>query len=425
MSRTVPRRRASRGRPLGRDVGKRAAAPAPTPALAYVEDPVEEPVEADETRRARRAGPDRSPSRRARAGPRGGRARPDRWREIRVKVGPDDESRHPWWATSSWCLVVLGGLACLVAALVPVGPAWLDGVGAVAVVTAYTWALAARTGGRPVVFGGLALVLGVGVLLDRRVLPPHRRSRDDLRRLGGPRGDGRPCPASGSPQVARECCLAVLVAGDRRAGGRRLRPGALPGPVRVRDARRCRWWRCWCSSTGSAPGWHGLGRRGLIGVLVGGAILTVLLLYAELLRRYGPPDLVTTAARRRPLEPRQPRRLPPADRDRARRPGARLGRATCGPGAGRAGGCARSASPARRPVANSLVNPAISLRECGLSVVYGLVVGLLHRLRRHPGGHRADRRRRAAVAGANGPAPSGPSRRGPPPCSDARRRTRG
>jgi hypothetical protein len=28
-------------------------------------------------------------------------------------------------------------------------------------------------------------------------------------------------------------------------------------------------------------------------------------------------------------------------------------------------------------VANSLVNPAISLRECGLSVVYGLAVGLV------------------------------------------------
>ena len=57
-----------------------------------------------------------------------------------------------------WVAVVLAGLGCLVAALVPVGPSYLDGVGAVAVVTAYAWALAARTGGRPVVFGGLALV---------------------------------------------------------------------------------------------------------------------------------------------------------------------------------------------------------------------------------------------------------------------------
>ena len=32
---------------------------------------------------------------------------------------------------------------------------------------------------------------------------------------------------------------------------------------------------------------------------------------------------------------------------------------------------------ATTPVANALVNPAISLLECGLSVLYGLVVGLV------------------------------------------------
>ena len=32
---------------------------------------------------------------------------------------------------------------------------------------------------------------------------------------------------------------------------------------------------------------------------------------------------------------------------------------------------------ATAPVANALVNPAISLVECGLSVLYGLVVGLV------------------------------------------------
>ncbi len=37
--------------------------------------------------------------------------------------------------------------------MVPVGPGWLGGAGAVAVAAAYSWALAARTGGRPVVFG--------------------------------------------------------------------------------------------------------------------------------------------------------------------------------------------------------------------------------------------------------------------------------
>ncbi len=60
-----------------------------------------------------------------------------------------------------WSVVLLAGLAALVAAMLPVGPPWLGGAGSVTVTTAYAWALAARTGGRPVVFGGLALALGV------------------------------------------------------------------------------------------------------------------------------------------------------------------------------------------------------------------------------------------------------------------------
>ena len=124
-------------------------------------------------------------------------------------------------------------------------------------------------------------------------------------------------------------------------------------------------------------GLHGLGRRGLVVVAIGGVVLAVTLLYAELLRRYGSPDLVDNLLGRRALEPRPPRRLPAADRGRARRPGAGLGLSTCAPAAGRAGGCAPSASPRTTPVANALVNPAISLLECGLSVLYGLVVGLV------------------------------------------------
>ena len=122
-------------------------------------------------------------------------------------------------------------------------------------------------------------------------------------------------------------------------------------------------------------GWHGLGRRGVVGVIVGGAILAVLVLYAELLRRYGPPDLVDTlldgvrwcrdhlGAFPRPIEavlgvPA----LAWGVHMRARR---RQGWWLC------AFGVAGTTA-----VANSLINPAISLRECGLSVLYGLVVGL-------------------------------------------------
>jgi hypothetical protein len=41
-------------------------------------------------------------------------------------------------------------------------------------------------------------------------------------------------------------------------------------------------------------GLHGLGRRGLLVVVVGGVVLAVTLAYAEVLRRYGAPELVDT-----------------------------------------------------------------------------------------------------------------------------------
>jgi hypothetical protein len=58
-------------------------------------------------------------------------------------------------------VLTLAGLGALVAAMVPVGPDWVGGAGAVAVAVTFTMALAARTGGRPIVFGGLALLVGV------------------------------------------------------------------------------------------------------------------------------------------------------------------------------------------------------------------------------------------------------------------------
>jgi len=366
VSRTVPRRRASRGDRSDGTSGKRAAAPPPTPALAYVEDvedsreepveePLEEPVEeAEPVREEVVPGPTVA--------------------EIRVKVGKDDESRHPWWATSSWCLVVLAGLACLVAALVPVGPDWLDGVGAVAVCSAYTWGLAARTGGRPVVFGGLALVLGVGVLLaDESYLRTGAAVMTCV--VSAVLAVMLTVPGERFAVVARECCLAVLVAA--------IGALAVVGFDPVLSLVRFEYVTLGLSLVSVlvlvyrlGAGWHGLGRRGLIGVLVGGAILAMLLLYAELLRRYGPPDLVTTlldgvrssrehlGAFPRPiLAVLGVPALAWGVHMRARR---RQGWWLC------AFGVAGTTA-----VANSLVNPAISLRECGLSVAYGLAVGLL------------------------------------------------
>jgi len=156
-------------------------------------------------------------------------------------------------------------------------------------------------------------------------------------------------------------------------------------------------------------GLHGLGRRGVVIVLLGTGVLAVTLAYAELLRRYGTPGLVTNlldvvkwsrdslGAFPRPLEtvlgiPA----LAWGVHMRARR---RQGWWVC------AFGVAATA-----PVANALVNPTVTLTESVLSVTYGAVVGLVIgfvviRLDLALTGPRGRRGRRAEEAGALRPEP--------------------
>ena len=294
--------------------------------------------------------------------------------EIRVTVTEDHETRPRWWTRSAWAVVVAGGLACLVAALVPIGPGWLDGVGATAVVTAYSWALAARTGGRPVVFGGLALALGVTVLvIDESYLRTGAAVMACV--VSAVLAVMVTVPGEHFLRVARECTLAVLVA--------LIGALATVGFAPVISLVRFEYVTLALALVGVlvlvyrlGAGWHGLGRRGVVGVLVGGAILAVLLLYAELLRRYGPPEMVDTlldgvrwcrenlGAFPRPIE--AVLGVPALAWGVHMRSRRRQGWWLCAFGA--AGTTA---------VANSLINPAISLRECGLSVAYGLLVGLV------------------------------------------------
>jgi len=293
--------------------------------------------------------------------------------ELTVTV-PDKEPVQSKLLTALWLLVVAGGLAALVAALIPVGPAWLDGAGAVAIVSSYSWALAARTGGRPVVFGGLALVLGVLVLLlDQDYLRTGAAVMTCV--VSAVLGVMATTPAVRFARAARECVVAVLVAGV----------GALAtiGFDPVVSVVRFEWVTLGLSIVGAfavvyrlGAGLHGLGRRGVVVVAICGVLLAVTLLYAEMLRRYGSQDLVdellsgvrwsrdNLGAFPRPIEtvlgvPA----LAWGVHMRARR---RQGWWLC------AFGVAATA-----PVASALVNPAISLVECGLSVLYGLVVGLV------------------------------------------------
>lgn len=293
--------------------------------------------------------------------------------ELSVVV-PDQRPVQSRLLASLWLVVVAAGVAALVAALVPAGPSWLDGAGAVAVATAYAWGLAARTGGRPVIFGALTLVIGVLVLvLDVDYLRTGAAVMTCV--VSAVLAVMATTPAVRFMRAVRECVVATLVA----AVGAMATIGFDP----VISVARFEYVTLGLAIVGAfgvvyrlGAGLHGLGRRGLVVVAIGGVLLACTLLYAELLRRYGSQDLVDhllsgvrwsrehLGAFPRPIEtvlgvPA----LAWGCHMRARR---RQGWWLC------AFGVAATA-----PVANALVNPAISLLECGLSVLYGLVIGLV------------------------------------------------
>ncbi len=311
------------------------------------------------------------------------------------------------WAFVTWAAVVLAGLAALVACLLEIGPDWACGAGAVTVATAYAWALAVRTGGRPLVSGGVALVLGLTAVI----------SDDDALRTGAAvltcvvaavLAVMATVPAVRFVAAVREVVVAVVLA----AAGALATVGFEP----VVQVVRFEYVTLGLSLLGAfalvyrlGAGLHGLGRRGVVTVLIGTAVLAVTLAYAELLRRYGTPGLVTNmldvvvwsrdnlGAFPRPLEtvlgiPA----LAWGVHMRARR---RQGWWVC------AFGVAATAT-----VANALVNPAVTLTESVLSVTYGAVVGLaigfvVIRLDLALTGRRGRRGRRAEEAEALRPEP--------------------
>lgn len=308
----------------------------------------------------------------------------------------------------AFVVLVLLGLAALVAGIVPVGPDWLPGVGSVAVASAYSWALAARIGGRPVVYGALAAVLGVVVLVgDEDYLRTGAAVMTCV--VAAVLGVMATVPAVRFVHAVRETGIALLIA----AIGALATVGFEPAITVV----RFEYATFGLALVGAfavvyrlGAGLHGLGRRGVAIVVVGMVVLAGTLLYAELLRRYGTPGLVESlldvvrwsrshiGAFPRPIEtilgvPA----LVWGCHMRARR---RQGWWVCAFGVA-----------ATSAVANSLANPAITLRESSLSVLYGLVVGLLIglvvvRVDLAVTGSRGRRSRLAEEAGAVRPEPA-------------------
>lgn len=192
--------------------------------------------------------------------------------------------------------LVIGGLATLAAvaaavcAALGVGPAWLDQAAAITIITVGVSALAARTGGRPIVFGLLALAIGLAA-----VLSDMERLRTGAAVLtavsAGVLAVMATVPARRFRIAAREVLVALLVSGIGALAVVGFRPTislerfdyvslAFSFALAVVVVYRL------------GAGLHGLGRRGAVVLLVGCLSLAVTLAYAELLRRYGSQALV-------------------------------------------------------------------------------------------------------------------------------------
>ena len=286
---------------------------------------------------------------------------------------PPSRFRVRLWA--ALCLVLtLAGAAALGAGVLGWGPELLPEAGAVVVASTYVWALAARTGGRPVVFGALTLAVGVAIVVSDR----------ELLRNGGAvmtcaiaaiLAVVATVPAVRSRGAVREVLVAVAIAalGGLAAAG--LEPGI--------DFARFEYLTLGMALFGGlvvvyrlGAGLHGLGRRGLVLVLFGGVVLGLTLAYGELLRRYGTPALVENVNEGilwlREHAGASPRPIVavlgvPAlmwgVHMRARR---RQGWWVCVFGV-----------VATAPVAQALLQPTVPLREWSLALGYGVLVGLV------------------------------------------------
>ncbi|MGZ5400180.1 MAG: hypothetical protein ACXWDM_09210, partial [Nocardioides sp.] len=251
---------------------------------------------------------------------------------------------------------------------------WLPQIGSVVLATAYVWALAARTGGRPVVFGLLTAALG-GVTLwtDQDVLRSGAAVMVCV--VAAVLAVVATVPAVRLRHAIREVGVAVLIAA---LGG--LATVGLQPSLDVARFEYVTLGLALAAAFGVVyrlgAGLHGLGRRGSFAVVFGAVVLALTLAYAELLARYGTPVLVewifdaadwmreTLGASPRPIIALLG--IPAlvwGTHMRARR---RQGWWVCAFGVG-----------ATVPIAQALIDPTVPRDEAALAIGYGIVVGLV------------------------------------------------
>lgn len=246
--------------------------------------------------------------------------------------------------------------------------------GAVAISTLYTHGLAVRSGGRPLISGGLALVLATAAVVSQQpvLLAGATVATAVVTAVLAVLATKR---AARFVDVVREVCIAVAVA---TVGAFAVR--AYGAEVSL---ERAGYLALGFSLLGAlalvyrlGAGLQGIGRRGLVMIVSGVGLLTVTLAYTEALAAWGSPGLIESIDRTfesvrdaigavpRPIEvllgvPA----LAWGVSTRARR---RQGWWVCAFGAA-----------GLSVVALSLLDPDIALREAGLSLAYSLVLGLV------------------------------------------------
>ncbi|HEX6246821.1 MAG TPA: hypothetical protein VFZ64_03020 [Nocardioidaceae bacterium] len=246
--------------------------------------------------------------------------------------------------------------------------------GAVALTTLFTHGLAVRTGGRPLLSGGLALVLsGAAALTQVEVLLAGAAVATAV--VAAVLGVLATIPAARFSRVVREVVIATLVAAVGalavRAYGAEVsmtRTGYLVLGFSLLAALALVY--------RLGAGFHGLGRRGLVMIVGGVAALTITLAYTAALTQWGSPGMIEAVdeafATIEDALGAVPRPLLvflgiPAlawgVSTRARR---RQGWWVTAFGA-----------PGLAVVAISLLDPDVVLLEAGLTVLYSLVLGLL------------------------------------------------
>ncbi|TCJ21994.1 hypothetical protein [Nocardioides jejuensis] len=209
---------------------------------------------------------------------------------------------YPLLVVRSILALLAVGVVLLGLAAADLGPAWLDRAGGVAVAAAYSGLLAVRTGGRPVVFGLWAVVVGAGASVLAEV-GPATGFWDDVATAVTTGGAVLTAvvsavlavmlttPAVRSWRAAVEVFVAFAIAGVGSMAVLGFRP-QLDVDRFGYAALACAFALGFGLVFRLGAGWHGLGRRGLLVVLGGSAVLAVTVAYAELLRHYGTPELV-------------------------------------------------------------------------------------------------------------------------------------